>query len=283
MRIVVCTKRDLAGTLVLNELLPRLSGCRVLVLLSDKTRAAEQAVPELAELKFLERDLPVDTLFPLVDGMGGGGRLATLEGVAARFGVPVQVVEDAAGPPVQALLHDFAPDLMVSARFSHIFRRPVFEIPRLGTYNIHPGALPHYAGLFAVFRGLLDGQARIGCSLHRVDEGVDTGPVVGIGWLPVEPGRSLLWHVVNAYRPGLDLFTGMVEALRAGETVTAVPQDRAGRRYRSLPDTADFAAFRARGLRLFDPAEYGKVLAGFMPDTMVRDGAGREPCFCARA
>ena len=40
VRLIVCTKRDLAGAIVLNTLLPRLAGCAVTVLLSDKTRAA---------------------------------------------------------------------------------------------------------------------------------------------------------------------------------------------------------------------------------------------------
>ena len=292
VRIIVCTKRDLAGALVLNQLLPRLAGATVSVLLSDKTRPAEQAVPELAELAYLERGLPVDTLFPLIDRIGGdGGRLATLAGIGRRHGVPVTVVDNVNSPATLALIEDFAPDVMVSIRFSHIFKRRVFELPRWGTYNLHPGALPHYAGLFAPFRALVDGEARIGCTVHRVDDGIDTGPVVGIGWLPVRRDRSLLWHVVNAYSPGVGLFLGMLDTLGGGGGVTAAPQDFADRHYGSMPDAAGFAAFRARGLRLFDPAEYAALLAGFMPDGMGTAGIGPAaggdgwggPCFYARA
>jgi hypothetical protein len=298
LRIIVCTKRDLAGALVLNQLLPRLAGCTVTVLLSDKTRPAEQTVPELVELKYLERGLPIDTLFPLIDRIGGdGGRMATLEGVARRFGVPVTQVDDINSPSAVALVEAFAPDVMVSIRFSHIFKRRVFELPRWGTYNLHPGALPRYAGLFAPFRAMVDGEDRIGCTVHRVDDGIDTGPVVGVGWLPVRSDRSLLWHVVNAYRPGLGLFLGMLDVLGGGGGVEAAPQDFAERRYGSMPDAAGFAAFRARGLRLFDPVEYAALLAEFMPEGMGvpsvgspsvgsagggGDGGG-GPCFYARA
>ncbi|MBI5164397.1 MAG: methionyl-tRNA formyltransferase [Magnetospirillum sp.] len=292
MRIVVCTKRDLAGSLILNDLMPRLAGHSVLVLLSDKTRPVETAVPELAEIKYLERDLPIGTLFPLVDGLGGGGTLDTFDGCAARFGVPLKVVEDVNAPATAALLRDFAPDLMVSARFSHIFKAPVFEIPRLGTYNIHPGALPAYAGLFAPMRGLMDGAERIGCTLHRVDSGIDTGPVVGIGWLAVDRRHSLLWHVVNSYRPGLDLFVEMMARLEAGQPAIATAQDRSLRRYAGLPGSAAFAAFRAQGFRIWDGDEYAALLAGFLPPGLGRElavappEAGKEwgaPCCCARA
>lgn len=279
--LLVCTKRDLVGCLVLNRLLPALSDCRIRVLLSNKTRAAETMVPELAELKFFERDLLLDTVFPLVDGLGGGGRLATFAGLARRFGVAIDVVEDINAPAAIALVQDFAPDAILSARFSLIFRRPVFEIPRFGTYNVHPGALPHHAGLFAPFHCMLDGEGRIGSTLHRVDAGIDSGPVIGVGELPIDPERSLLWHVLNAYQPGLELFLAMVEAWRRGDQPEPVAQDVSQRHYRSMPDAAAFAAFRAKGFRLTDPAELAAILGDFLPPEIALTPKGDEvgaPC-----
>lgn len=285
MRIIVCTKRDLIGAVVLNDLLPKLAGHSLLVLLSDKTRPAEVTVPELGEIKFLERDLPLDMVFPLVDAVGGeGGRMATFNGLARRHGVPVKVVETIATPEAEQLVRDFAPDLIVSIRFSHIFRRNIIDIPPLGIFNIHPGALPRFAGLFAAFRGLLKGEARIGCTLHRVDEGIDTGPIVGIGWLPVRRDRSLLWHVVNTYGPGIDEFMTMLATIEAGGTVVETPQDLGQRVYRSMPDAATFAAFKAAGWQLYDPQTYQELLGRFLPPQAggTRDPRGR-PCFFERA
>ena len=296
MNIIICTKRDLAGALVLNQLMPRLAGDRVLVLLSDKTRPAETCQPELAEMKLLERDLPIDTLFPLVDSHGGeGAALATFAGIGARHGVPFRTVGDINGPDAQALMRDFAPDLILSARFSLIFKRETFEIPRLGTWNVHPGALPRYAGLFAPFRGLMDGLDRIGCTLHRIDDGIDTGPVVGIGWLPVRRDRSLLWHVVNTYRPGIDLFLDMLDGLRVGRPPALATQDRSQRVYVSMPGADQFAAFHQRGFRLSERREYLDIIGGFLPPGMAMPAAVTAaldnavpqevgaPCCCAHA
>lgn len=268
LRVVVCTKRDLAGALILNRLLPRLAGDVVTVLLSDKTRPVENAVPELAEMKFLERDLPVGTLFPLIDRDGDAAAeapLATFQGLARRHGVNIEVIEDINGPDGEERLRRFAPDVMLSARFSLIFRRNAFDIPRYGTYNVHPGALPRYAGLFAPMRCLMDGGDALGCTLHRVDDGIDTGPVVGIGWLPVDPARSLLWHVLNTYNSGLDLFFDMLDRLRQGQAPVPLTQDRSQRVYGSLPNREAFDAFRARGFKLFDPDEYMDLVRGFSP------------------
>jgi methionyl-tRNA formyltransferase len=294
LRIILCTKRDLAGALILNQVLPRLAGDDVLVLLSDKTRPVENAVPELAEMKFLERDLPVDTVFPLVDGMDADDApMATFEGIARRFGVPVKIVTGINGPDGEALVRDFAPDLMLSARFSLIFKRNVFDIPRFGTYNVHPGALPRYAGLFAPFRCMVEGERRIGCTLHKVDDGIDTGPVVGIGWLPVDPERSLLWHVLNTYGSGLALFFEMLDMIRQGKPPAPWVQDRSQRVYGSLPDASSFATFWSKGYRLFDPKEYMEILRGFLPPgealafapavLAAENGVGAQSCCCAHA
>jgi methionyl-tRNA formyltransferase len=274
LRILVCTKMDLAGALILNTLLPHLADCRVMVLMSEKTRPVENTVPELAEIKFYERDLPTDLLFPLLDRMEvAGARLLTFAGLSARYDISIESISDLNGPEGEARIRAFAPDLTISARFSLIFKPNTYEIPRFGTYNVHPGALPRYAGLFAPFRCMLDGSDAIGCTLHRVDKGIDTGPVVGIGYLPIERERSLLWHVVNTYRPGLDLFLSMLSGLRQGREPVYAPQDFSQRQYGSLPGAEPFAAFKAKGLKLFEPAEYLEILSGFLPPDMGMPGA----------
>ncbi|EME69156.1 methionyl-tRNA formyltransferase [Paramagnetospirillum caucaseum] len=279
LRILVCTKMDLAGALILNTLLPHLAGDTVMVLMSEKTRPVENTVPELAEIKFFERDLPMDILFPLLDraeasGVGeGGAPLLTFAGLSQRYGITIESISDLNGPEGEARIRAFAPDLTISARFSLIFKPNTYDIPRLGTYNIHPGALPRYAGLFAPFRCLLDGSDSIGCTLHRVDKGIDTGPIVGIGYLPIERQRSLLWHVVNTYQPGLALFLAMLAGLRQGRQPEYAAQDFSLRQYGSLPGPEPFAAFKAKGLKLFEPAEYLEILSGFLPPDMAMPGA----------
>ena len=279
LRILVCTKMDLAGALILNTLLPHLADCKVMVLMSEKTRPVENTVPELAEIKFYERDLPVDILFPLLDRAEAAhaeadeARLLTFAGLSARYGITIESITDLNGPEGEARIRAFAPDLTISARFSLIFKPNTYDIPRFGTYNIHPGALPRYAGLFAPFRCMLDGSEAIGCTLHRVDKGIDTGPIVGIGYLPIDRRRSLLWHVVNTYRPGLGLFLAMLDGLRQGREPEYAMQDFSRRQYGSLPGHEPFTEFKAKGMKLFEPAEYLEILSGFLPPAMAMPSA----------
>src|ERR1700749_2919802 len=88
MRILIGAKKDLSGNLALNELVAGLTGHELLVLYSEKTRAAETADPDLAMLKFLERDLPLDLLFPALDASASPteGRSLTFDELARKHG-----------------------------------------------------------------------------------------------------------------------------------------------------------------------------------------------------
>ena len=168
-------------------------------------------------------------------------------------------------PRSLGLARDFSPDIIVSIRFSSVFKAEIMTLPKLGIFNIHPGALPHYAGLFPSFRAMMNDETKIGCSLHRVDKRIDGGPLLGIGWTEMKPEQGLLWHVFKSYNAGLDMFVDVLPKLIAGDHVTETPQDDRLRDYRSLPPPQDVKQFLARGLQWFDPVTYSETLADFLP------------------
>lgn len=71
--------------------------------------------------------------------------------------------------------------LLVSA--CPLLKRQVFEIPRLGTINLHRGIAPDYRGERTIFWPLYHREYdKIGVTLHQIDRGIDTGPVLGYGY-----------------------------------------------------------------------------------------------------
>jgi phosphoribosylglycinamide formyltransferase 1 len=56
--------------------------------------------------------------------------------------------------------------------------------------NIHPGLLPSFPGLHAQRQALLHGARLAGCTVHFVDEGTDTGPIIVQAAVPVLPGDT---------------------------------------------------------------------------------------------
>lgn len=84
--------------------------------------------------------------------------------------------------------HD--PDLVVCAGFMRILGKPVLERYSCRVVNTHPALLPAFPGAHAVRDALAYGVKVTGVTVHLVDEGVDTGPVVAQAAVPVEPGDT---------------------------------------------------------------------------------------------
>ncbi|MGO1054151.1 phosphoribosylglycinamide formyltransferase [Crossiella sp. CA198] len=83
------------------------------------------------------------------------------------------------------------PDLVVSAGFMKILG-PDF-LARFGgrVVNTHPALLPAFPGAHAVADAVAYGVKVTGCTVHLVDAGVDTGPILAQGAVDVRPGEGL--------------------------------------------------------------------------------------------
>ena len=80
-------------------------------------------------------------------------------------------------------------DLVVCAGYMHLLT-PGF-LARFPAINVHPSLLPAFPGTTPIEDALAAGVAETGVTVHFVDEGVDTGPVIAQEPVPVEPGDTL--------------------------------------------------------------------------------------------
>ena len=69
-------------------------------------------------------------------------------------------------------------DLVVTAGFMRVLGEPVIEAFKNRIINSHPALLPSFSGAHAVRDAVESGVKVTGCTIHIVDEGVDTGPIV---------------------------------------------------------------------------------------------------------
>ncbi|ABD10040.1 formyltetrahydrofolate-dependent phosphoribosylglycinamide formyltransferase [Frankia casuarinae] len=114
---------------------------------------------------------------------------------ARASGVPVFTVRledhpdrDAFNAATAGRIAEFAPDLLVLAGYMKILSARV--IGRFRTINTHPSLLPAFPGATAVRDALAAGVKVSGVTVHWVDEGVDTGPIIAQRAVPVEPGDT---------------------------------------------------------------------------------------------
>ncbi len=82
----------------------------------------------------------------------------------------------------------YSPDLVVSAGFMRILS-PDF-VNHFPTINCHPALLPEFPGAHAVRDALAAGVSVTGATVHWVDDGVDTGPIITQMEVPVLPGDT---------------------------------------------------------------------------------------------
>lgn len=114
---------------------------------------------------------------------------------ARRAGVATFVVEPRDHPDraawdraLTAAIEEHRPDLVVCAGFMRILG-PAFLAAYEGrAVNTHPALLPAFPGAHAVRDALAYGVRITGCTVHLVDSGVDTGPVVAQAAVEVLPG-----------------------------------------------------------------------------------------------
>ena len=86
--------------------------------------------------------------------------------------------------------------------------------------NIHPSLLPAFPGLDAQKQALENGAAYSGCTVHFVDEGLDTGRIILQQWVPVEKGdtiESLSERILNVEH---DLYVEAVQHLVIEDAAT---------------------------------------------------------------
>ena len=84
--------------------------------------------------------------------------------------------------------------------WSQIARKEVLEAPRKGVLGMHPTLLPRGRGRAAIPWAILKGLSETGVTLFKLDEGVDTGPVVAQERIPIAPRETAatLYDKVNA-------------------------------------------------------------------------------------
>jgi phosphoribosylglycinamide formyltransferase-1 len=81
-------------------------------------------------------------------------------------------------------------ELVVCAGYMQILRPGFLDRFPGRVVNVHPALLPAFPGLHAVEQALAAGVAETGATVHVVDEGVDTGPILRQEAVPIEPGDT---------------------------------------------------------------------------------------------
>jgi hypothetical protein len=146
----------------------------------------------------------------------------SLREVAAVHDFPVAVCNDQNAPDSIAHLREWSPDLIIFAG-GNILRQQLLDVSRLGVLNVHLGMLPEVRGMSTPEWSLLN-HVPVGVTIHYVDAGIDTGPVLQRCEFPYGARCQSLSDLRNQLIAfGIEKVAGVVEGLDRG-TIVATPQ-----------------------------------------------------------
>lgn len=173
---------------------------------------------------------PHEVVAVMTRGIGGIAVGATVAGVASRLGYRLwparQVKEDGFADTVQRE----EVDVLLNVHALYKLPAEVVVAPRIGSFNLHPGPLPRYAGLNAPSWAIYHGEQNHAVTVHWMDGGIDTGPIVYESALPIDEDDTGLTVSAKCVRAGLPLLHDLLEAATR-DAVPRRPQPNGVRRY----------------------------------------------------
>ncbi len=128
-------------------------------------------------LAFLQQQEGTDVVLLGVSGPDRASHADELRGLCAPD-VPVLVGDALRSEQGLAALAAARADIVLSVHFPYLVPAAALASATIGSYNLHPGLLPHGRGWHTVSWALLDGSP-VGCTLHRMTVELDRGPIVG--------------------------------------------------------------------------------------------------------
>ena len=135
--------------------------------------------------------------------------------MAESFGIPVFTPKSLRKPEAQAEFAELDADVAVVVAYGLILPKAVLDAPRLGCLNLHASLLPRWRGAAPIQRAIMAGDAETGVEVMRMEEGLDTGPVLMAERIAI--GRATAGELSDRLsRLGADLMVRALGALERG-------------------------------------------------------------------
>ena len=121
-----------------------------------------------------------------------------IERQAQELGIPMLEAENHRDPRLAEFVASRRCDIGLSLGNGYI-PRSVFSLAPMGMLNIHHEVLPEFRGAQSVIWQLYEGSSVTGFTIHRINSGIDTGPVIVVERVPITFGRTLQETVTVTY------------------------------------------------------------------------------------
>ena len=164
----------------------------------EKIRVVFMGTPQIA-VPFLEalveKNYPVVGVFTQPDKPAGRGytlHSSPVRRSAESRGIPVMTPGSLKHEDDWRILREWSPDVIVVVAYGKILPKEMLQLPRFGCLNVHASLLPELRGASPIQWAILKGLAVSGLTLMKMDEGMDTGPVLDQCQIAINPDETSL-------------------------------------------------------------------------------------------
>ncbi len=196
------------------------------------------AVPSLAHLVDFGHEIAVVYTQPArPKGRGLASGLSAVARLAAQRHLPVRAPQTLKSGSEQAFFSGLRLDAAVVVAYGLLLPKPILDAPRLGCFNLHASILPRWRGAAPIQRAIMAGDSETGVSVMRMEEGLDTGPVLSEERVTI--GRKTYGTLHDELaRLGAGLLVRTLAALERG-LAKAHAQNNVGATYARKIDSAE--------------------------------------------
>ena len=186
-----------------------------------KTRIVYMGTPEfaVAPLDALRKNgfevVGIVTVADKASGRGLKVNESAVKKYAVENNIPVLQPISLKDPEFLEALKAWKPDLFVVVAF-RMLPKVVWEIPRLGTFNLHAALLPQYRGAAPINWAVINGDKATGVTTFMIDEGMDTGKIMYREQCLIEPDETVGEVHDKLMEIGSNLVVQTVEAIIDG-------------------------------------------------------------------
>jgi methionyl-tRNA formyltransferase len=218
-------------------------------------------------------------------GRGGKLQAPAVKALAAHRGLPVLQPLKLRDGVLAADLLARKPDFFVVVAYGRILPPDLLAVPRLGPWNVHASLLPKYRGAAPIQWAVIRGEDATGISIMRMEEGLDTGPVVAQTTEPIRQDDTAGSLAARLAPLGASLLADTLPLIATGSVVlhaqdhgsaTLAPPLAKADGHLDFEQPASLVSARARGVDPWPSAVVsldGELAKVFSPTVVA--GAGR--------
>lgn len=201
---------------------------------------AEEAAGVQVLRGLMELPTPPEIVAVLTRSSAEGAERPVVHESAQKLGLDIWPSSSVRSPDLATRLRNAEVDLLMNVHSLFLIHPSVLAAPAIGSFNLHPGPLPEYAGLNVPSWAIYEGVRSHGVTLHWLDDGIDTGPIVWQERFAVDSTDTGLALSGKCVRLGVPLVLRLVTvAATDARLIPREQQDLSRRRYFSAGPPAE--------------------------------------------